>query len=164
MAALLYGADLRLMACVRLRVKAIDFGQKQLVVRFGKGNKDRITVFPIPLITKLQQQLDPVRNLNVRNLADGFGVVYLPRALGRKFPKASRELAWQYHFLARKRSIDLRTGRCLGHHLLESDLKRPLSGRLVKQVFLNRSTVTRLGTVWLPPCRRRERIFESDRN
>lgn len=92
MAELLYGAGMRLMECVRFRVKDIDFGQKHIVVRSGKGDKDRVTVLPAPLVPKLQRQLERVRELHEADLAEGFGEVYLPGALGRKFPKAGREL------------------------------------------------------------------------
>ncbi len=106
MASLLYGSGLRLMECLRLRVKDIDFGQNHLVVRDGKGQKDRVTLLPRSLVEPLTSQIADVRRRHERDLAEGFGRVYLPYALAEKYPNADREPAWQYVFPAPKRSID----------------------------------------------------------
>ncbi len=110
MAGLLYGSGLRLMECVRLRVKDVDFGYTQIVVRNGKGGKDRVTMLPVNLAVSLQLHLDKVRAQHAEDLANGFGAVYLPDALERKYPNAAREFAWQYVFPSRKLSIDPRSG------------------------------------------------------
>jgi len=109
MAQLLYGSGLRLMECVRLRVKDIDFAYKTVTVRDGKGEKDRVTPLPDSIIPHLQRQIERVRLLHDEDLAAGFGEVYLPHALDRKYPSAASELAWQYLFPAPKRALDPRT-------------------------------------------------------
>ncbi len=108
MAQLLYGSGLRLMECVRLRLKDLDFQYKTITVRDGKGEKDRITPMPDSLIPHLQRQVERVRLLHDEDLSAGFGQVYLPNALEKKYPNASRELIWQYLFPASKRSLDPR--------------------------------------------------------
>ena len=100
MAVLLYGSGLRLMECIRLRVKDIDFGYTQIIVRDGKGNKDRLTMLPISLKNRLKEHLKKVKLLHDRDLANGFGTVYLPNALERKYPNAAFELSWQFIFPA----------------------------------------------------------------
>ena len=125
MAQLLYGSGLRLMECVRLRVKDLDFEYKTITVRDGKGEKDRITPMPDSLIQPLQRQLERVRLLHEEDLAAGFGSVYLPNALDRKYPNAATELAWQYVFPAPKCSMDPRSpGVMRRHHLEPSALQR----------------------------------------
>jgi len=109
MAQLLYGSGLRLMECVRLRVKDLDFLYKTITVRDGKGEKDRITPMPDSLIPHLQRQIERVRLLHDEDLSAGFGKVYLPNALERKYPNAATELIWQYLFPAPKRSLDPRS-------------------------------------------------------
>jgi integron integrase len=109
MVQLLYGSGLRLMECVRLRVKDIDFDYKTITVRDGKGEKDRITPLPDSLIPALKRQIDRVRLLHEEDLAAGLGEVYLPHALGMKYPNAARELVWQYIFPAPRRALDPRT-------------------------------------------------------
>jgi len=128
MASLLYGSGLRLMECLRLRVKDVDFGPGQLLVRDGKGQKDRITVLPSSLRDPLQRQLDDVRALHHRDVAEGFGRVYLPFALARKYPDADREPAWQYLFPAPRRSTDPRGGIVRRHHLAETALQKVVRG------------------------------------
>jgi integrase len=98
MASLLYGSGLRLMECLRLRVKDVDFDKQQLVVRDGKGAKDRATMLPDSLAEPLRRHLDRVELLHEQDLASGFGSVHLPHALARKYPNAPREWAWQYVF------------------------------------------------------------------
>jgi integron integrase len=127
MASLLYGAGLRLMECVRLRVKDIDFGLNQITVRDGKGGKDRITILPATLIPPLEQHLARVKALHESDLRQGFGRVYLPFALARKYPNASREWGWQYVFPAAKRSLDPRSGAVRRHHVDEQVLQRAVS-------------------------------------
>lgn len=124
MASLLYGSGLRLTEVLRLRVKDLDFHYRQIVVRNGKGNKDRVTVLPEPLIDHLCQQLDRVRALHCKDLKKGFGSVYLPHALSKKYPSASREFCWQYVFPASRISVDTREGEIRRHHLHESALQR----------------------------------------
>jgi integrase len=108
-ARLLYGSGMRVMEGVRLRVKDVDFQRRELIVREGKGNKDRVTMLPQSLIEPLQQHLLRVKTLHERDLEAGFGDVYLPFALERKYPAAGREWHWQYVFPASKRSIDPRS-------------------------------------------------------
>jgi integron integrase len=124
MASLLYGSGLRLMECVRLRVKDVDFAQLQITVREGKGQKDRVTVLPPPLAEPLRRQLERARALHEKDVREGFGRVYLPYALERKYPNAEREWCWQYVFPASKRSIDPRTGLEQRHHIAETALQK----------------------------------------
>jgi integrase len=124
MAMLLYGAGLRLMECVRLRVKDLDFDSRHITVREGKGQKDRVTMLPKVVHLPLQRHLDTVRVLPPHDLADGFGDVYLPYALGRKYPGARKAWGWQYVFPARQRSRDPPTGNIRRHHLDEKSLQR----------------------------------------
>lgn len=98
MASLLYGAGLRLMEYVRLRVKDIDCAMRQIVVRDGKGGKDRVTVLPDKLIAPLQLQLEKARTFHESDLEKGFGEVYLPYTLAQKYPNAPQEWSWQYAF------------------------------------------------------------------
>jgi len=121
---LLYGAGLRLMECLRLRVKDIDFGANHLVVREGKGNKDRITMLPLTVKGPLGAHLARVRALHQQDLARGFGSVYLPDALARKYPNAPKEWGWQWVFPATQISADPRSGEQRRHHLYESVLQR----------------------------------------
>lgn len=130
MARLLYGSGLRLMECMRLRVKDIDFGYKELTVVDGKGAKDRRTLLPSSLVAPLQQQLELVKRIHQTDLADGFGAVYLPYALGRKFPNAATEWKWQYVFPAARRSIDPRSGVQRRHHADETGLQRAVKAAI----------------------------------
>jgi len=124
MAGLLYGAGLRLMECVRLRVQDVDFARREIVVRQGKGGKDRRTMLPALVADALQGQLAEARRLHARDLAAGFGAVWLPHALDRKYANAAREWIWQYAFPASARSIDPRSGVERRHHLDETVLQR----------------------------------------
>ena len=123
MAHLLYGSGLRLLECLRLRVKDIDFGYRQITVREGKGMRERITILPERLCRPLQAHLARVRELHLQDLAQGSGVVYLPSALPRKYPNAAREWAWQYIFPADNLSIDPRSGETRRHHAGEKNLQ-----------------------------------------
>jgi integrase len=106
MASLPYGAGLRLTECVLLRVRDVDFAYRQILVRDGKGPKDRVITHPTTLLGSPKQHLEKVKNLHEQDLAEGFGDVYLPFALERKYTRVSREWGWLYVFPARKRSID----------------------------------------------------------
>src|SRR5690348_282420 len=124
MASLLYGAGLRLMECVRLRVQDVDFVRREITVRQGKGGKDRRTMLPASSAEALQEQMAEARRVHKRDLEAGFGAVWLPDALARKYPGAAREWAWQYVFPASARSTDPRSGVTGRHHLDETVLQR----------------------------------------
>lgn len=124
MASLLYGAGLRLMECVRLRIKDVDFSYDQLTIRDGKGNNDRVTMLPHSVVDQLKLHIDKSQLIHRQDLSEGFGEVYLPFALDRKYPNAAREWGWQYVFPARKRSIDPRSGINRRHHINEQSLQR----------------------------------------
>jgi integron integrase len=126
MASLLYGSGLRLMECLRLRIKDIDFSCKQIVVRDGKGARDRVTLLPESLITPLKNHLQRVKSLHNFDLNEGFGKVHLPFALKRKYPNAHSELAWQYVFPSSKRSLDPAANQIRRHHVDESVLQRAI--------------------------------------
>ncbi|MBA3513152.1 MAG: integron integrase [Pyrinomonadaceae bacterium] len=130
MASLLYGSGLRLNECLRLRVKDVDFGYRQITVRDGKGGRDRVTVLPDTLVQPLQGQLVRVRSHHTQDLKEGYGAVNLPTALARKYPNAAREWAWQFVFPAAKRSRDPISGLTLRHHVgdwvLQSAVKEAL--------------------------------------
>ena len=123
MADLLYGSGLRLMECVRLRVKDIDFGYGQITVRDGKGLRQRVTLLPQRLSRPLQLHLAHVRALHQRDLANGGGRVYLPFALERKYRNADRSWPWQYVFPAAKLSRDPRSDELRRHHVSEKNLQ-----------------------------------------
>ena len=124
MARLLYGAGLRLMECIRLRVKDVDFGQNLIFVRGGKGGKDRTTILPQNIRDELRRQVEAVKRLHHNDLEEGFGEVNLPDALSRKYPNAGKETGWQWVFPARERSTDPRSGKIMRHHVLESGLQK----------------------------------------
>ena len=132
-AALLYGCGLRLMECMRLRIKDIDFNRHILTVRDGKGGKDRNTMLPAALVTPLTAQINAVMQLHEHDLALGHGTVYLPYALERKYPNASRERHWQYVFPAGGFSTDPRNGRVQRHHMNEQGLQRAVKKALTQQ-------------------------------
>jgi integron integrase len=123
MASLLYGAGLRLMECIRLRVKDIDFEYRQLTVRDGKGAHDRVTMLPEASSEVLRTHLDRVRSLHQQDLASGGGDVYLPYALARKYPNAGKHWNWQYVFPASRLSIDPLSGKERRHHVDEKSLQ-----------------------------------------
>jgi integron integrase len=130
MASLLYGSGLRLLECLRLRAKDIDFAYHQITVRDGKGSQDRVTMLPLNVKSALQQHLQAVKQLHDRDLEAGFGNVYLPYALERKYPYAARAWAWQYVFPAAKRSHDPRSGMERRHHVLPLVLQRAVKAAL----------------------------------
>jgi integron integrase len=127
MAGLLYGSGLRLMECVRLRVKDVDFELAQITVRDGKGGKDRVTMLPLNLSEPLRRHLVRVKAQHEQDLDDGFGSVYLPFALSRKFPSAARQWGWQYVFPSSRISTDPRTGKKQRHHMAEGILQSALN-------------------------------------
>jgi integron integrase len=124
MACLLYGAGLRLMECLRLRVKDLDFGYGQIALHDAKGAKDRFTVLPLGLKEPLREHLARVQQLHELDLKEGFGQVFLPFAVERKYPKAASQWEWQYVFPSRRRSHDPRTGKIRRHHAAETVLQR----------------------------------------
>jgi integron integrase len=124
MAQLLYGSGLRLLECLRLRVKDLEFTRHQILVRDTKGNEDRVTMLPQRVTPLLQEQLQTVRKLHQTDLASGYGAVYLPYALDRKYPNAAKEWIWQYVFPADKLSVDPRSQAVRRHHADESTLQR----------------------------------------
>lgn len=131
-ACLLYGSGLRLMECLRLRVKDIEFDQHALIVRDGKGGKDRVVTLSDELMPMLRRQLEHARGIHEKDLADGFGAVSLPHALAKKYPNAPKEWYWQYVFPSTRRSVDPRSGAIGRHHLDESVIQRAVKLALRK--------------------------------
>lgn len=128
---LLYGTGMRLMECLRLRVKDVDFARNEITVRDGKGGKDRRTVLPKSLVEPLQREVERARVIHADDLLAGFGAVWLPHALARKYPNAPRDFGWQYMFPAVHRSVDPRDGVERRHHFDDGMLSRALkSARL----------------------------------
>ena len=123
---LLYGTGMRILEAMRLRVKDVEFERRAIVVRDGKGGKDRVTVLPGSLITPLRQQLRRAHAVHQADLAQGCGRVYLPHALARKYPAADREWAWQYFFPAAARSRDPRSGVVRRHHISDQAFQRAM--------------------------------------
>lgn len=140
MASLLYGAGMRLMECVRLRVKDMDFERNEICVRDGKGGKDRRVPLPRRLADALKTQRDRVAILHRRDLAQGCGAVWLPHALARKYPSAPRELGWQYVFPSGRLSADPRSGQVRRHHLDEAGLQRAVRGARIKAGIVKQAT------------------------
>lgn len=120
---LLYGSGLRLLECLRLRVKDIDFGYRQITVRQSKGMRERVTLLPERLCQPLQAHLTRVKELHRQDVAQGGGAVFLPSALQRKYPNAARQWIWQYAFPADKISLDPRSGEKRRHHMGEKNLQ-----------------------------------------
>ncbi len=123
-ATLLYGSGMRLMECLRLRVKDVEFGRNLIVVREGKGDRDRRVPLPMSVRQDLATWLSQVKRIHEKDLADGFGAVYLPYALARKYPKASTSWWWQWFFPAEDRSTDPRSGAVRRHHLQDWNIQR----------------------------------------
>jgi integron integrase len=124
MASVMYGAGLRLTECLRLRVQDVDMEAGQILVRDGKGFKDRITMLPKVVKRPLAEHLERVKRIHARDLADGYGRVQLPDALARKYPKAAWDWGWQFLFPQEKRWVDPRTGEQGRHHIDESLIQR----------------------------------------
>lgn len=132
MTRLLYGSGLRLAECVRLRVKDVDFELHQITVRDSKATHNRVTMLPESVIPALQDQLTHGRALHAQDLAQGYGCVYLPDALERKYPNASTEWSWQYVFPASRLSTDPRTGAVHRHHIHEGGLQKAVRKAALK--------------------------------
>ncbi len=121
---LLYGTGMRLMECLRLRIKDIDFERNEITIRDGKGGKDRVTMLPNALKEELQACIRHGRLLHDYDLKEGYGEVSLPHALARKYPRAAKETGWQYVFPADKRSVDPISRRIKRHHVLPDSIQR----------------------------------------
>ncbi len=139
MASLLYGTGMRLMDCVRLRVQDLDFEYHQIIIRDGKGKKDRVVPLPERLAGELQVHLEQVREVHEKDLEEGCGGVSLPYALERKSPNAPKEWAWQYVFPSGRLSVDPKSGKTRRHHLHENGLqkavkKAAIAANIVKRV------------------------------
>lgn len=138
---MLYGSGLRLMELARLRVKDIDFGSNLIFVRDGKGNKDRTTMLPDSIKVSLHSHLKKVKAVHEKDIASGYGEVYMPDALGRKYPNAAKEWHWQYAFPSSKLSIDPRTGKIGRHHISEKTIQRVLKDAVRKAGIPKHATV-----------------------
>jgi integron integrase len=138
MAELLYGSGLRLLECLRLRIKDIDLQYLHIVIRDAKGGKDRHTVLPVSVVPALREHLERIKADHQRELGQRFGTVSLPGALARKMPAATREWAWQYVFPARERSRDPRTGVEQRHHVSEKNLQNAVK-RAVRAAGLGKA-------------------------
>ncbi|MDO8292321.1 MAG: integron integrase [Gallionella sp.] len=127
-ARLLYGTGLRVMECLHLRVKDVVFERGEILVRDGKGFKDRVTMLPASLAPALREHMERVRELHRQDLAAGHGEVYLPYALDRKYPAAGREWMWQYVFPSSALSVDPRSGVVRRHHVQDQAVQRAIKG------------------------------------
>jgi integron integrase len=123
---LLYGTGMRIMEALRLRVKDVDFSRREILVRDGKGAKDRVTMLPDRLFPVLREHLIEAKRLHRMDLQDGFGAAWMPFALARKYPTAANEWAWQYVFPADRRSVDPRTGIMRRHHISDQSFQRAM--------------------------------------
>ena len=140
MASLMYGAGLRLMECLRLRVQDIDFARNEILIRDGKGAKDRITMLPQSLKTPLQDHLKKVKALHERDLADGWGRVQMPTALDRKYPNAPADWRWQWVFPQENRWINPQTKEQGRHHVDESLVQKAVRDAVAKAGLTKRAT------------------------
>jgi integron integrase len=140
MAMLLYGAGLRLLECCRLRVKDLDFAADQITVRSGKGQKDRVTLLPGIIKSTLACHLEVVRKQHIRDLSNGAGWVELPDAVGRKYPNAGRDWAWQWLFPASRMYTERKTGQRRRHHLHESSLQRAVKDAVMRTGIVKLAT------------------------
>jgi integron integrase len=131
-ACLMYGSGLRLMETVRLRVKDLDFDHRALLVRAGKGGKDRVVTLPDELLLPLKRHLQTVRLWHEKDIAEGSGDVWLPHALDRKYPRAGRDWAWQYLFPSRRRSVDPRSGVERRHHIDAGSVQKAVKNAVRK--------------------------------
>jgi integron integrase len=132
MASLLYGSGLRLMECAGLRVKDLDFGAQQVLVRRGKGRVDRATLLPAMLVSPLKAQLERAQSVHARDLREGAGAVVLPDALALKYPNAAREWSWQWVFPATRRYIEPATREPRRHHVHETVLQRAVRDAVLR--------------------------------
>ena len=140
MANLLYGCGLRLLECVRLRIFDIDFAYNHIFIRNGKGNKDRIVPLPMSLATELQEQIKKVKKTHNKDLEEGFGEVFLPYALERKYKNAAKEFGWQYLFPASKVAADPRSKKIRRHHIHETSLQKQIKMAAKKAGIYKRVT------------------------
>lgn len=131
-ATIMYGAGLRIMEAVRLRIQDVDFSNNCLVVREGKGRKWRRSILPKSLVPELKNQIEIALSIHTRDLKDGFGEVYLPNALSKKYPNAAISPIWQYLFPAAKLSIDPRSNKKRRHHIGEQQIQRHVRQAIVK--------------------------------
>ncbi len=129
--ALLYGAGLRLLEALRLRIQDVEFERSQIIVRDGKGAKDRVTLLPPELVVPIRAQMTSVGEVHRKDLATGLGEVYLPHALERKYKNAARQWCWQYLFSANSTSTDPRSGKTRRHHLGESAIQRAMRKAII---------------------------------
>ncbi len=136
-ACMLYGSGLRLMECIRLRVKDLDFNRLSITVRQGKGGKDRVVTLAKHLVTPLKRHLESVKTTHERDITEGYGRVYLPYALERKYPKAAADWGWQYVFPATKRSVDPRSRKTRRHHIDETTVQKAVKNA-VRRAGINR--------------------------
>jgi integron integrase len=141
MASITYGGGLRLLECLRLRVKDIDLERCELTIRDGKGQKDRVTMLPRKLVDPVRTHLARVHQLHERDIAEGSGRVYLPFALDRKYPGANLEWGWQYVFPATKRSVDPRSGFERRHHANPEALQRAVKNAVRKANIIKPASV-----------------------
>jgi len=123
---LLYGTGMRVMEAMLLRVKDIDFARREILIRDGKGMKDRVAVLPVAIVARMRGQLDLARELHKADVALGFGAVWLPHALARKYSLAASEWAWQYVFPAEDLSRDPRSGIVRRHHISDQAFQRAM--------------------------------------
>jgi integron integrase len=135
---LLYGSGLRLMECLRMRVKDIELTNNQIIIRDGKGGKDRVTMLPELVKEALKAKIEDVRKLHLKDLKKGFGEVYLPYALERKYPNANKEFKWQYIFYAESLSINPKTRKLQRHHINESVIQKAVKAA-IRQAGINKT-------------------------
>jgi len=139
MAGLLYGSGLRLMECVRLWVKDVDFGYVRIIVRDGKGAKDRVTMLPVNLAKSLERHLQKVKAQHEEDLEAGFGSVFLPNAIARKYPRAAKEWIWQYVFPSSRLSFDPRSpGAAKQRHHIDETLLQDAVKKAVRTSGVNK--------------------------
>ena len=140
MASLMYGSGLRVMECLRLRVQGLDFGANQVIVRDGKGAKDRVTMLPQVVKGPLREHLKRVQKTHQRDLAEGYGRVYMPNALARKYPNAAADWRWQWVFPQKSRWVDQRTGGEGRHHVHVSILQKAVKDAVRTAGIVKRAT------------------------
>ena len=138
---LIYGCGLRLMELCRLRVKDIDFAVNTIFVRSGKGDNDRSTMLPSAVKNRLQKHLEGVKRLHENDIALGYGDIYLPNALSRKYPKAGREWGWQYVFPSSRLSVDPQSGKVGRHHISEKTVQVAVKNAVKKAGIVKHATV-----------------------
>lgn len=137
---LLYGTGMRILEALRLRVKDIDFSRKEILIRDGKGFKDRITMLPASLASPLKAHFQKVKALHDGDLANGFGAVYMPQALGKKYPHAARDWAWQYVFPSARLSVDPRSDETRRHHVQDQAIQRAVRQAVVDAGITKQAT------------------------